>query len=107
MSHTAGVCVDITECMNQNAYTCSQNSRCVNTQGSYFCVCNDGYEQKNGQLCQDKDECQSGQHTCSQLCENTVGSYQCRCKPGFKMKSGSLCEDENECASSVLNNWLG
>ena len=100
MSQITGVCVDVDECLDRSTYTCSQNSRCVNTQGSYLCVCEDGFERINGRLCEDIDECQSGRNTCNQECENTEGSYQCRCKHGFTMKSGK-CEDENECSTSA------
>ena len=35
---------------------CSENAECTNSDGSFSCVCQDGYE-GDGQTCNDKDEC--------------------------------------------------
>ncbi|XP_076799587.1 uncharacterized protein LOC143444282 [Clavelina lepadiformis] len=42
-------CQDIDEC-NTNEHNCSANGRCMNTVGSYNCVCNAGY-MGNGRQC--------------------------------------------------------
>ena len=34
--------VDINECKNENS-VCPENSQCINTNGSYTCVCDEGY----------------------------------------------------------------
>ncbi|XP_041939384.1 epidermal growth factor-like protein 6 isoform X1 [Alosa sapidissima] len=81
-------CVDIDECVTgQNL--CPYNRRCVNTFGSYFCKCQNGFDLKyvDGKYdCVDVDECISGTHKCSHHaeCLNTQGSYKCKCKKGFR-----------------------
>ena len=37
---------------------------CTNTGGQYYCTCKDGYE-GNGKICNDRNECKSGEETCS------------------------------------------
>ena len=39
---------DINECLNVTI--CQDNSQCQNTNGSYICVCNDGYI-RSGDVC--------------------------------------------------------
>ncbi|XP_029967018.1 epidermal growth factor-like protein 6 isoform X2 [Salarias fasciatus] len=81
-------CVDIDECVT-GKNLCPYNRQCVNTFGSYYCKCQDGYDLKyvDGKYdCVDLDECTAGTHKCSHhaVCLNTQGSYKCRCKPGFR-----------------------
>ena len=38
---------DVDECSNGSS-NCSGNERCVNTDGSFTCVCSDGYTRVNG-----------------------------------------------------------
>ncbi|XP_034042567.1 epidermal growth factor-like protein 6 isoform X2 [Thalassophryne amazonica] len=81
-------CVDIDECVT-GKNLCPFNRKCVNTFGSYYCKCQDGYDLKyvEGKYdCVDLDECTSGTHKCSHhaTCLNTQGSYKCRCKSGFR-----------------------
>ena len=42
------------------------NAGCNNTEGSYTCVCNTGYERSDADngTCVDVDECGSGAHSC-------------------------------------------
>ncbi|XP_078118119.1 epidermal growth factor-like protein 6 isoform X2 [Sander vitreus] len=81
-------CVDIDECVT-GKNLCPYNRQCVNTFGSYFCKCQDGYDLKyvDGKYdCVDLDECTASTHKCSHhaVCVNTQGSYKCRCKSGFR-----------------------
>ncbi|KAJ0070282.1 hypothetical protein NL108_007627, partial [Boleophthalmus pectinirostris] len=81
-------CVDVDECVT-GKNLCPYNRQCVNTFGSYFCKCQEGYDLKyiDGKYdCVDLDECVSGSHKCSHhaVCLNTQGSYKCRCKAGFR-----------------------
>ncbi|KAM3607008.1 uncharacterized protein V6R79_000578 [Siganus canaliculatus] len=81
-------CVDIDECVT-GKNLCPYNRQCVNTFGSYFCKCQEGYDLKyvDGKYdCVDHDECAAGTHKCSHHadCLNTRGSYKCRCKSGFR-----------------------
>ncbi|KAM9709870.1 epidermal growth factor-like protein 6 isoform 1-T1 [Menidia menidia] len=81
-------CIDIDECIT-GKNLCPFNRQCVNTFGSYYCKCQDGYDLKyvSGKYdCVDLDECAAGTHKCSHhaVCLNTQGSYKCRCKSGFR-----------------------
>ncbi|UYV63503.1 FBN1 [Cordylochernes scorpioides] len=78
-----------------------QNGRCINTQGSYRCVCNRGYKPDDSNThcyeastlnhCDaDIDECSTGQNHCQQTCVNTPGSYKCSCSTGFNLV-GTIC----------------
>lgn len=40
--------LDIDEC--EESGLCGRNARCVNTEGSYKCSCNDGFKLGNGEL---------------------------------------------------------
>lgn len=84
-------CSDIDECQLQ---TC-EGHECVNTPGSYKCVCRDGYEMLDGE-CRDIDECKTS--TCEHSCLNYAGSFSCSCNAGFALSSdGRSCADVNEC----------
>ncbi|XP_068560934.1 epidermal growth factor-like protein 6 [Cebidichthys violaceus] len=81
-------CVDIDECVTGNNL-CPYDRQCVNTFGSYFCKCQNGYDLKyvDGKYdCVDLDECAASIHKCSHhaVCVNTQGSFKCRCQPGFR-----------------------
>ncbi|XP_050362567.1 protein kinase C-binding protein NELL1-like isoform X1 [Nymphalis io] len=61
---------------------CVPRALCVNTPGSYYCVCRDGYRRDpHRDHCEDVDECTEGFHTChpSARCVNTDGSFRCEC----------------------------
>ena len=83
---------------------------CTNTDGSFTCSCNNGYElDENGRscngmytmliiiscsllyiLCIDIDECLSGPCTSDLICNNTDGSYSCDCPDGT-VDNGTDC----------------
>lgn len=83
---------DINECVD-NKDVC-QNGECTNYQGSFQCVCKQGYTlTPNRATCVDIDECQRQATICSNgACSNTIGSYACRCNPGFKLGPENSCE---------------
>eukprot|EP00058_Branchiostoma_floridae_P027598 XP_002613089.1 hypothetical protein BRAFLDRAFT_89971 [Branchiostoma floridae] len=71
---------DINECELPN--NCSQ--LCTNTNGSFACACQEGFVlEPDGEYCQHKDECATGENHCDQVCENTPGSYGCLCEDGY------------------------
>ena len=47
-----------------NTHFCHPDASCTNTGGQYYCTCNDGYE-GNGKICNDINECNTGDETCS------------------------------------------
>uniref|UniRef100_A0A5S6QL93 EGF-like domain-containing protein n=1 Tax=Trichuris muris TaxID=70415 RepID=A0A5S6QL93_TRIMR len=69
---------------------CTENSTCINTHGSYMCLCDDGWI---GHYCEiDVDECEESSSKCNErfsFCINTPGSYHCNCIEGY---TGEFCD---------------
>ncbi|MEQ2252201.1 hypothetical protein ILYODFUR_019327 [Ilyodon furcidens] len=65
-------CSDIDECQSQ---ACEEHS-CINTHGSYKCVCKEGYELIDGE-CVDVNECVRDPCSAELTCINAVGSFMC------------------------------
>ena len=103
----AHITVDIDECAENG--TCDQN--CTNTDGSFNCSCDSGYE-LDGRNCNGKtsmkhnsclklfgvdfadiDECLTGVAECptNMICINTDGGYNCSCPQGT-MLIGLNCD---------------
>ncbi|KAG7324097.1 hypothetical protein KOW79_012113 [Hemibagrus wyckioides] len=85
-------CEDIDECAEGKHY-CRENTMCVNTPGSFMCICHTGYIRIDDYSCTEHDECVSGKHSCDEnaLCFNTVGGHSCSCKPGYT-GNGTICK---------------
>eukprot|EP00117_Sycon_ciliatum_P016621 scpid44658/ scgid1641/ Nephronectin; Preosteoblast EGF-like repeat protein with MAM domain len=104
-------CNDIDECAqsDNHCYTYFRRDNapnCINTPGTYNCVCPQGYEVegiRNETLfqCRDIDECSLTPHHCvaysaqgPRRCVNSMGSYTCNCVEGFifqDTRNGSIC----------------
>lgn len=67
---------DVDEC--QDSSICSH--KCINSDGSYKCDCNQGFKLENDKDCVDVNECLD---TKCHDCENLPGSFKCFCKKGF------------------------
>ncbi|XP_017775669.1 PREDICTED: fibrillin-2-like [Nicrophorus vespilloides] len=78
-----------------------RNGKCINTLGSYRCICDKGFKPDGlGLQCYDVNECELNPAPCQYNCQNTEGSYTCSCPPGFLLNpDGSSCRDQDECAS--------
>ncbi|XP_038630226.1 latent-transforming growth factor beta-binding protein 2-like [Scyliorhinus canicula] len=74
-----GECIDIDECINGTI--CGTHGYCENTDGSFRCHCDQGFEvPPRGQGCVDIDECAMMNGVCgTALCENFEGSFFCEC----------------------------
>uniref|UniRef100_A0A8C4T1F0 Latent transforming growth factor beta binding protein 2 n=1 Tax=Erpetoichthys calabaricus TaxID=27687 RepID=A0A8C4T1F0_ERPCA len=75
---TTGDC-DIDECVNKTI--CGSHGFCENTDGSYHCVCDQGFQNSPGtSACVDMNECESFTAVCgSAFCENVEGTFLCLC----------------------------
>lgn len=92
-NEVAGSCQDVDECDNGDN-TCKYSQLCVNANGTYSCICPEGFVQKGfGNKCLDINECTKKVHECSHECINTRGSYKCSCPEGLKMG-----EDRKTCS---------
>nr|XP_018912347.1 PREDICTED: fibrillin-2-like [Bemisia tabaci]XP_018912348.1 PREDICTED: fibrillin-2-like [Bemisia tabaci] len=91
--------LDINEC--QTMPELCRNGRCINTLGSYRCICNKGFRPDHGGThCRDVNECDSRPSPCDMGCENTIGSYICSCPPGLTLSHDNrTCVDIDECAT--------
>ncbi|CAB3384639.1 Hypothetical predicted protein [Cloeon dipterum] len=77
-----------------------RNGQCVNTLGSYRCICNKGYklDGSSNTRCVDINECDN--NPCKFSCKNTEGSFVCSCAPGYVLNpDGVSCRDLDECAT--------
>eukprot|EP01134_Creolimax_fragrantissima_P000184 CFRG0184T1 len=87
--------VDVDECISN---PCDNNADCLNTEGSYNCICNAGFS-GNGLECTDIDECTQNPCDSNAACVNTAGSYTCTCNAGYS-GNGLECTDIDECTQN-------
>ncbi|XP_049339341.1 fibrillin-1 isoform X2 [Astyanax mexicanus] len=94
---------DINECKVMG--NLCKNGRCVNTEGSYKCVCNSGYTTDiSGTICVDVDECVQAPKPCNFICKNVEGGYQCSCPRGYILQEDrKSCRDLDECSTKQHN----
>ena len=72
--------IDVDECAVMPR-ACA-NGRCLNTMGSYRCLCDLGWKaDMSGTSCIDVDECAQDPPPCEHKCTNTAGSFTCSCPP--------------------------
>ena len=99
-------CDDIDECTTFNDLcTTFRNQHCINTPGSYECICREGYEKKLGDTVIDRqndciniDECTLATHNCHTYatCTDEEPLWSCRCNDGYH-GDGHYCVKINYC----------
>ncbi|KAM6904700.1 adhesion G protein-coupled receptor E5-like [Xenentodon cancila] len=113
---------DLDECKYNPPYgPCGDNTRCFNTNGSYYCQCVDGYQTRTRtsnftaesfENCNDINECLDTTQICgpNAKCYNKIPHYYCICDPGFVSSTNKktfhhdenvTCKDINECQENV------
>ena len=100
--------LDVNECF-EGSHNCHRNARCINTVGSFYCECSNGFvgngRKCNGActyissficvkqiVCLDIDECLGGRRVCDQVCVNTEGSFHCSCYRGYELLGDVICD---------------
>lgn len=82
--------LDINEC---DSNPCASTAKCVNSNGSYACLCPDGYTGSANEDCIDINECgRSGACGINAKCINVPGSFKCICPQGFTGQGHLYCE---------------
>ncbi|MBN3299580.1 AGRE1 protein, partial [Amia calva] len=103
---------DIDECA-VNSKVCGPHANCTNTNGSYSCICLNGYSTPPGvtlaslsQPCEDINECTTLPFVCGPNadCTNSNGSYNCSCWKGYKAPDGVIqINNENQCQGGTVH----
>ncbi|CAK8674679.1 unnamed protein product [Clavelina lepadiformis] len=84
----------VNECQDVISNQCAQ--KCIDTQTSFYCACNDGYRLMADQkACEDINECDETPWVCSQMCDNTDGSYYCKCGNGYLREPDGTCRQSS------------
>ena len=100
LQRSTGECIDEDECDQE--MKCEHS--CMNTQGSFHCMCNEGYQLASNQVnCSDVNECQKWNGGCEYGCGNTIGSYRCYCDSGHILKNETHCDGKIECDLIEIN----
>ncbi|TRY86171.1 hypothetical protein DNTS_030220 [Danionella cerebrum] len=77
-------CIDENECLTPSV--CGDSSLCVNTDGSFYCICSEGFRDSfPSGPCEDVDECRDEPDVCGSngTCINHQGGYSCSCPHGY------------------------
>eukprot|EP00731_Ephydatia_muelleri_P031717 Em0023g224a len=107
--HTSDVdiqCQDVNECA-LGLFSCNQNANCMNTDGSYMCICKPGCVGDGRTTCNDVNECSLTNPCGTGTCTNLVCGYSCGCQTGYQpshpVANNVTCIDIDECALSLSN----
>ncbi|XP_077461573.1 adhesion G protein-coupled receptor E5-like [Stigmatopora argus] len=105
-------CNDVNEC-KESPGQCGEHTLCFNTNASYYCQCEPGFTNINGNVnftgvqgqCEDTIECNIDTEICGHMavCINTIGSFRCDCKSGYtKNSTNGGCRDIDECEEAKM-----
>jgi len=85
---------DVNEC-GEKTHECHPDAICDNTDGSYACECNRGFEGNGITDCHDQDDCASNPCQSGECIDNGDNAYSCVCADGWM--DTNCDEDVNEC----------
>lgn len=88
---------DMDECSQPEPVCTEEHQECINTKGSYVCICSSGYEEQDGKCVQ---TVQPGEHWC---CLQTKTAFCDFCSLYSKDASGSLLN--GAAASQYCQHW--
>lgn len=90
MDYLIKILTDVDECSKN---PCGSNAECVNKNGSFVCICREGFSGPPMQECLDINEC-GKPNVCgiNAKCINVPGSYKCICPMGFTGQGNIFCE---------------
>lgn len=94
-------CHDINECLTivPSPCSCGVNgepcgANCINLEPSFTCSCAPGFQLRSGgTICDDINECSTGNGGCEHSCNNFPGKFSCGCYQGFRVTAS----DESRC----------
>jgi len=91
--------IDLNECLNNPCV----GGKCMNTPGSFLCICPPGYElDETGLICQDINDCDLEENPCGNgICTNIEGGFECKCDEGFYNGNDMTCQDIDECQKNL------
>eukprot|EP00961_Rhodomonas_salina_P077043 1033650-Rhodomonas_salina.2 len=96
---------------SKNTHGCSPNAACVNTEGSFDCICNAGFETTDdGVTCTDVIECGASDNcdAANGVCDDADGSFTCSCNAGFALNDDARTCDEitKDCVPACNGNTV-
>lgn len=89
-------CADFNECSRS---PCGRDAQCVNTDGSFRCLCPEGRAGDPMESCSDLNECAENPCGENSICTNSLGSFTCTCQPDFIGNPYTGCVDIDECTA--------